>query len=104
MTEILMDGHPAWIWVDLDGRGARWHLAVPTEREDWDQVDEDDDETCRWQALFPFDDGYRCEVTELIGLPARPIAWPRTPPTPDEIEQARREEREHFGSDVEDDA
>jgi hypothetical protein len=85
------------VWIDVTGRGPRWQLAVPIEREDWDSVDEDDDETCRWLALFPLCGDYRCEIEELIGCPERRVDHPQTPPTADELEEARRAEERHFG-------
>jgi hypothetical protein len=93
MSTTLMQGHAAWIWIDLTGRGPRWNLAIPIEREDWEEVDEDDDETCRFVALFPVHD-HRCEIKELVGLPERPIIYPRTAPTDAEIADAKMRAKE----------
>jgi hypothetical protein len=99
MSESLSNGHAAWVWIDLNGRGPRWHLAVPVEREDWDDVDDDDDETCRFVALFPLYDDHRCEIEELIGCPERVVVYPQTPPTEGEIKAAKLAEDDHFGRD-----
>lgn len=88
MSESLMQGHAAWVWIDLNGHGPRWHLAVPVEHEDYADADEDDDDICRLQALFPLYDDYRCEVEELLGCPERVVPYPRTPPTEGEIRAA----------------
>ena len=103
MSESLMHGHAAWVWIDMNGHGPRWHLAVPVEREDWDEVDEDDDETCRWQALFPLYDDYRCEISELVGCPERLVMYPQTPPTAGEINAAKMAEEDHFGPEADGD-
>ena len=63
---------------------------MPVEREDWEEVDDDDDETCRFMAYFPLSNDHRCEVDELIGSPERPILYPQTKPTPGEIETAEQ--------------
>ncbi len=97
MSESLMKGHAAWVWIDLRGMGPRWHLVVPFEREDWDEVDEDDDNACHWQALFPLYDDYRCEIEELVGCPERQVMYPQTPPTEGEIRAAEISREDHFG-------
>jgi hypothetical protein len=102
MSSNLMNGMAAWIWVDLDGGGPSWQLAVPVERDDWAEIDENDDETCRWQALFPYCEGHMCEVDELIGCPERSLDTPRTPPSEQEIAAAKELERFYFGDDDED--
>jgi hypothetical protein len=101
MSKSLMQGHAAWVWIDLNGHGPRWHLAVPVEREDWADVAEDDNGTCRFQALFPLYDDYRCEVEELIGCPQRVVRYPQTPPTEGEINSAKIAEEDHFGPEPE---
>jgi hypothetical protein len=102
MSANLMNGMAAWIWIDLDGRGPSWQLAVPVERDDWAEIDEDDDETCRWQALFPYGGTHVCEVDELIGCPERPLDVPKTAPSEEEFAAAKELERFHFGDDDED--
>lgn len=91
MSTSLEQGHAAWVWLDLNGHGQRWHLAVPVQRDNWDAVEEDDVEACRWQALFPLYDDYRCEIEELRGSPERRIVYPATSPTDDEVAVARAE-------------
>jgi hypothetical protein len=98
MSKSLQQGHAAWVWIDMTGMGPRWQLAVPVEREDWDDVDDDDD-TCRIQALFPLFDDRRCEIEELIGCPERVVLIPYTPPTEGEIRAAKMAEDDHLRGD-----
>lgn len=85
MNTPLRNGHAAWVWLNLDGRGLRWHLAVPVDRED-DYGDGDDCDV-RWQALLPFED-YRMEVEELDDCVQRQVMYPDTPATAAELQEA----------------
>jgi hypothetical protein len=85
MSDTLSKGHAAWVWMDIDGRGARWHLVVPVQRDEAEMHDDDDAELAR--ALFPLID-HRCEIEELVGSPERAILPPRDKPTEGEIADA----------------
>lgn len=85
MSESLSNGHAAWVWIDMNGHGPRWHLVVPVAHED--DMNDDDEAPC-WQALFPLMDDHRCEIEELIGCPERVVLYPQTKPTEGEIADA----------------
>ena len=86
MSTPLRHGHAAWVWLDLDGRGPLWHLAVPVDREH--EFGDDFDVEIRWQALLPFKD-YRMEVEELDDCVQRQVLYPETPATADELAAAK---------------
>jgi len=67
--------YPAcWFWVDLDGQGERWRLAIPTE-EGW---------------VFPQDGGFEVAREEMEGRPQRPIFTPPAWREPRGFESVRR--------------
>lgn len=103
MSDSLANGHAAWVWIDLNGRGQRWHLAVPVEHEDRDATGADDADGRHWQALFPLLDDFRCEIEELIGCPERLVLYPQSPPTEGEIRAAKMAEEDYFGPEADGD-
>jgi hypothetical protein len=89
MSDAVKKGHAAWVWVDLDGQGERWQLAVPVDRDDPDGGG-DYPALCQFDALFPLQEEYICEVDDLLGCPERLVPYPQTPPTQGEIAAARQ--------------